>query len=83
MTIHTEQGFILTAIGVIPGIAVSIGCMTENGPRKSLGFAKAVCYWFCCPTKWYNPRSVVGHNRDIDIRPLALKTLKTTCFGGL
>ncbi|MFN6882924.1 DNA polymerase II, partial [Proteus mirabilis] len=74
MTIHTEQGFILTRhwSDTPQGIAVSYWLATENGPRK-VTVAKQYAIGFVAQQNESILRSVVGHNRDIDIRPLALK----------
>ena len=74
MTIHTEQGFILTRhwSDTPQGIAVSYWLATENGPRK-VTVAKQYAMGFVAQQNESILRSVVGHNRDIDIRPLALK----------
>ena len=63
-------------MGVTPqGIAVPIGWRQKMDRVKSR-LQNGMLDGFVAQQNESILRSVVGHNRDIDIRPLALKTLK-------
>ncbi|OAT45076.1 DNA polymerase II [Proteus hauseri ATCC 700826] len=81
---HTEQGFILTRhwSDTPKGVVVSYWLATENGARK-ITVPIQYAIGFVSQQHETQLRSLVGNNRDIEIRALDLKDFNREPVFGL